>query len=301
MTTAAPALYIHHCTSQPAHFFGRDAELALLDAALEPGGPSVIAFVGPGGQGKTAIVQHWLERLVAAGRKSAGIDGVFLWSFYRGKDADLCLRELYGHAAGAAAAPDVSATYAVDHLLPLLRRRRWVLIFDGAEVAQYDAGAWFGRFVHPELSRLLEELATEPLPGAVVLTTRFPLPELQRRRHARIVSLAGLDAESARGLLLSVGVHGDPTELDAAAAACGHHAKAVELLGTLLVKFHGGAAARLGELPDVPPAPGRPTRSTGSRACWRPTRRPSRASSKTFWRWRPPSATRRPSRACWST
>jgi hypothetical protein len=257
MTTDPRRLYIHHCTSQPAHFFGRDAELSLLDAALAADGPSVVAFVGPGGQGKTAIVQHWLERLVAGGRVHAGgVDGVFLWSFYRGKDADLCLRELYGHAAGAGAAPDVSATYAVDHLLPLLRRQRWVLVLDGAEVAQYESGPWFGRFVHPELSRLLEELATEPLPGVVVLTTRFPLPELQRRRHARVASLAGLDPESARGLLLSVGVRGSAGELDAAAAACGRHAKAVELLGTYLVKFHGGAAARQGELPDVPPAEG---------------------------------------------
>jgi hypothetical protein len=250
----APAWYIHHCTSQPAHFFGRDTELSLLDAALEPGGPSVVAFVGPGGQGKTAIVQHWLERLAAV--QSDGVDGVFLWSFYRGKDADLCLRELYGHAAGAGAAPDVSATYAVDHLLPRLRRERWVVIFDGAEVAQYDSGPWFGRFVHPELSRLLEELATEMLPGVAVLTTRFPLPELQRRRHARLVSLAGLDPESARGLLASVGVTGESGELDAAAAACGHHAKAVELLGTFLAKFHAGAAARLRDLPDIPAAPG---------------------------------------------
>jgi hypothetical protein len=250
--TVPPRLYVHHCTSLPAHFFGRGAELALLDAALEAGGPSVVAFVGPGGQGKTAVVQHWLERLVAAG--GAGAEGVFLWSFYRGKDADLCLRELYGHVAGAAA--DVSATYAVDHLLPLLRRQRWVVVLDGAEVAQHDAGPWFGRFVHPELSRFLEELATEPLPGAVVLTTRFPLPELERRRHARVVSLAGLDAESARALLLSVGMRGDAPELDAAAAACGHHAKAVELLGTFLVRFHGGAAARHRELPDIPPAEG---------------------------------------------
>ncbi|HEX5272933.1 MAG TPA: hypothetical protein VFW33_20690, partial [Gemmataceae bacterium] len=228
-----------------------------LDAALEPNGPSAVAFVGPGGQGKTAVVQHWLGRLVGGGRASPiAIDGVFLWSFYRGKDADLCLRELYGHVAGASPAPDVSATYAVDHLLPRLRRERWVLIFDGAEVAQYDAGPWFGRFVHPELSRLLEELSAEPLHGAVVLTSRFPLPELQRRRHARIVSLAGLDPESARGLLESVGVRGTPAELDAAAAACGNHAKAVELLGTLLARFHGGEAARLGELPEVPPAPG---------------------------------------------
>jgi hypothetical protein len=248
-----PSLYLHHCTSQPYRFFGRDAELALLDAALEPGGPSAVAFVGPGGQGKTALVQHWLGPFAAGARRA---DGVFLWSFYRGKDADLCLRALYGHAAGLPQAPDVSATYCVDHLLPVLRRERWVVILDGAEVAQYDSGPWFGRFVHPELSRLLEELAAEPLPGVVVLTTRFPLPELERRKHARVVALAGLDAASARALLGSLGVRGEPADLDEAAEACGRHAKAVELLGTYLVKFHGGDARRHRRLPEAPPAEG---------------------------------------------
>jgi hypothetical protein len=251
--TAAPRLYVHHCTSQPAHFFGREGELSLLDAALDAGGPSVVAFVGPGGQGKTAIMQHWLGRFVEGKRRA---DAVFLWSFYRGKDADLCLRELYGHAVGSTATPDVSATYAVDHLLAQLRRERWVLIFDGAEVAQHENGPWFGRFIHPELSRLLEELAMAPLPSVVVLTTRFPLPELQRRRYARIVSLSGLDAVSARGLLESFGVTGSTLELNAAADACGRHAKAVELLGTLLVKFHDGLAAAYRQLPESQPTPG---------------------------------------------
>ena len=44
---------------------------------------------------------------------------------------------------------------------------------------QHEAGAWSGRFDHPELGRLLEELASEPLPGVVVLTSRFPLPTLE--------------------------------------------------------------------------------------------------------------------------
>ncbi len=246
-------LYIHHATSLPEHFFGRDDELALLDAALEPGGPSVVAFVGPGGQGKTAVVQHWLGRFVSGERAA---DGVFLWSFYRGKDADLCLRELYAHVVGLPHAADVSATYCVDHLLPLLRRRRWVLVLDGAEVAQYEAGPWFGRFVHPELSRLLEELASAPLPGAVVLTTRFPLPELERRRLARVVALSGLDTASARALLTSFGTTGTPDDLDAAAAACGRHAKAVELLATYLARFQGGRAERYRDLPDPPRAEG---------------------------------------------
>ena len=57
--------HIHHATSEPLAFFGRAAELALLDAALAGGDTSVAALVGPGGQGKTAIAQHWLERLIA--------------------------------------------------------------------------------------------------------------------------------------------------------------------------------------------------------------------------------------------
>jgi hypothetical protein len=244
---------IHHTTSHPFRFFGRTAELALLDDALQSGPVSVAAFVGPGGQGKTAIVQQWLDRF-QAGRLQA--DGVFLWSFYRGKDADLCLRELYAYAEGLETAPAVSASYCVDHLLPLLRRQRWALILDGAEVVQYDDGPWFGRFVHPELGRLVEELAAEPIPGVLVLTTRFPLPGLRLRKHAREVALAGLDVDSASGLLASLGVRGTAEELKTAAAQGGFHAKAVELLGTYLVHFHNGEARQANDLPPAPVAEG---------------------------------------------
>jgi hypothetical protein len=237
---------VHHTTSEPYRFFGRAAELALLDDAFAGGPVSVAALVGPGGQGKTAIVQHWLEPFLSGARQA---DGVFLWSFYRGKEPDLCLRHLHAYAAGLPQPADVSASYCVDHLLPVLRRERWALVLDGAEVVQYDSGPWFGRFVHPELGRLLEELASEPLPGVVLLTSRFPLPDVERRRHARTVTLAGLDVVSARELLRSVGVHGTEAELDAAAVLCGRHAKAVELLGTYLRRFHHGAAGRGADLP----------------------------------------------------
>src|SRR5690348_5605295 len=119
---------IRHCTSQPLRFFGRQPELALLDAALHGHGPSVVALVGPGGQGKTAIVQHWLQQL--AGQRAA-IDGLFLWSFYRGKDSDLCLRELLAYAEGLERPPEVSASFCVERLLPILRRERWALVLDG--------------------------------------------------------------------------------------------------------------------------------------------------------------------------
>ncbi|MCI0457626.1 MAG: hypothetical protein L0Z62_11700 [Gemmataceae bacterium] len=126
------------------------------------------------------------------------------------------------------------------------------MVLDGSEVVQHESGPWFGRFVHPELGRLVEELASEPLPGVVVLTTRFPLPTLQHRRHAQIIHLSALDAPSAVALLSSLGVQGTAQELEAAAVSCGLHAKAVELLGTYLVRCHGGSAARHVILPPVP-------------------------------------------------
>lgn len=243
---------IHHATSEPYRFFGRETEIALLDAAAAGSATSLVAFVGPGGQGKTAIVQHWLERLQ---QEAPALDGLFFWSFYRGKDTELFLRELYAYAEDLSNIGEVSATWCVDHLLPRLRRERWVILLDGTEVVQYDAGPWFGRFIHPELSRLLEELASAAVPGVTVLTTRFSLPELERRPHARLVHLAALDDASARGLLQSLGVKGTETELETAAALCGHHAKAVELLGTFLVQYHDGCAAASQSLPSYQAAP----------------------------------------------
>lgn len=226
----------------------------MLDGALQGGEPSVAAMIGPGGQGKTAIVQHWLQGLQNAECRLQIEErpAIFFWSFYRGKDSDLCLREMLAYAEGLDRPPDVSASYCVDKLLPVLARERWALVLDGTEVVQHEQGAWFGRFVHPELGRLLEELASVAIPGVVVLTSRFPMPTLERRRHARVVSLSTLDLDSAVGLLESFGVRGSRSTLARAAHSCGLHAKAVELLATYLVHYcegRGGAFRELSSLP----------------------------------------------------
>ncbi len=57
-------------------------------------------------------------------------------------------------------------------------------------------------------------------------------------------------------MLVSLGVHGDEKTLSAVAAAGGYHAKAVELLGSYLTRYHGGDAAALRELPEPPAAEG---------------------------------------------
>ena len=84
-----------HCTSEPIAFVGRRGEIDLLDRALAGDDTSVVAFIGPGGQGKTAIVQHWLRQA------RLEVEGLFFWSFYRGKDVELCLRHWLAYAESA--------------------------------------------------------------------------------------------------------------------------------------------------------------------------------------------------------
>ena len=52
--------------------------------------------------------EHPHPRPLSQGERGE-IDGVFLWSFYRGKDSDLCLREMLAYAEGLDRPPDVSA------------------------------------------------------------------------------------------------------------------------------------------------------------------------------------------------
>src|SRR5262245_11726327 len=81
-----------------------------------------------------------------------------------------------------------------------------------------------------------------PLPGVVVVTTRFELPELERRRGARIIRLDQLDSDSAIELLRTLGVQGTDCELSVLAERGGRHAKAVELIRTY-VRYYGSQPA----------------------------------------------------------
>src|SRR2546421_557011 len=47
----------------PVHFTGRGAELAQLDALLDPDGPPVVVVTGAGGVGKTAVAVAWAHRV----------------------------------------------------------------------------------------------------------------------------------------------------------------------------------------------------------------------------------------------
>ena len=120
----ALAMGVHppeHCLVHPLpmapQFVGREEELAELTALWRMSTPGVVALVGLGGAGKTAIAARFLEELCRSeqARRPAGL---FVWSFYQEPDVGFFLQELYryfGH-------PDSSSTPAKGAgLLHLLR------------------------------------------------------------------------------------------------------------------------------------------------------------------------------------
>jgi hypothetical protein len=61
--------------------FGREEDIALLDAAWGNSQTNVVTIVAWAGVGKSTLVNHWLRRMAADHYRSA--ERVFGWSFYR--------------------------------------------------------------------------------------------------------------------------------------------------------------------------------------------------------------------------
>ena len=61
--------------------FGREEDIAFLDAAWANQDVNVVTIVAWAGVGKSTLVNHWLRRMAAKHYRSAEL--VFGWSFYR--------------------------------------------------------------------------------------------------------------------------------------------------------------------------------------------------------------------------
>ncbi|MEM9605077.1 MAG: hypothetical protein AAGA11_19600, partial [Pseudomonadota bacterium] len=67
----------------PRVLFGRETELAALDAAWANDALNVYTLVAWGGAGKTSLAFHWVQtRFAASDPKWAGVERYFDWSFY---------------------------------------------------------------------------------------------------------------------------------------------------------------------------------------------------------------------------
>lgn len=223
----------------PRVLFGRETELAALDAAWAKGTLNVYTLVAWGGAGKTSLVFHWVQtRFAATGWR--GVERYFDWSFYsqgtgesRQTSADLFIAKalaFFGDPDPTVGGPHERG----ERLAGLIRQQRTLLILDGIEPLQYPPNdPQHGRLKDPALEALLRELAADN-PGLVVITTREHLTNVEGYATTEEQKLDKLAKEAAVALLRHLHIVGTDEELHAAWKDAGGHALTLSLLGRFI-------------------------------------------------------------------
>jgi tetratricopeptide (TPR) repeat protein len=224
--------------------FGREEDIAFLDAAWASPQVNVVTIVAWAGVGKSTLLNHWLGRLAAEHYRSAQL--VFGWSLYR-----------QGTSGGASSADeflDAALTWFGDpdprlgtawekgeRLAKLVAHRRSLLILDGLEPLQNPPGPQEGRVREPSIQALLRELAAFNK-GLCVITTRLPVADIADHESTSALrrDLEHLSSEAGAKLLRALGVKGDEEKLRSASDEFSGHCLALTLLGSYLTDAYNG-------------------------------------------------------------
>ena len=188
-----------------------------------------MALVGLGGAGKTAVASRFLDELLSP-QAEPRPDGLFVWSFYQEPDAGQFLEAAYRYF-GRNDADAVPARGA--GLLHLLRDALTVggphlLVLDGLERVQLsgdDPAHVYGQIEDPLLRGLVTRIAEGSGNAAVLVTSRFPLTDVEPRGGAgyQRVDVGGLPREAAFALLRLRGIIGDEDALGQLVDSYGAH------------------------------------------------------------------------------
>ena len=224
--------------------FGREEDIAFLDAAWANEGLNVVTIVAWAGVGKSTLVNHWLRKMATDHYRSA--EFIFGWSFYRqgSSGGTSSADEFLDAALNWFGDPDPrlgTAWEKGERLANLLARRRTLLILDGLEPLQNPPGPEEGRLRDPSLQALLRELAASN-PGLCVITTRLPIADISDHEHisAPRRDLEQLSSDAGAKALRALGVKGDQSELRSASEEVNGHCLALTLLGSYLTDAHNG-------------------------------------------------------------
>lgn len=254
------------------YFVGRKSEHNLLRKFWDEGGSGLIALVGIGGCGKTAIVQQFLEDqgwLDYSNDAPNGPDGLLVWSFYTEDSTSSFLDEAYQYFSQFLEdynSFDADQRGSALSLADMLERAngRFLIIMDGLEKLQSGGnhdGLSKGELFDTTLRRFLKRIASGHCGQTkVIITTRFTLTDLatwpQAKRHGRKQPYIKKDVDrlepaSARKLLRKIGVRGRNKELDLLAKEYAYHALTLDLLGRYIVEYHNGDPSVAANLPPL--------------------------------------------------
>ncbi|WP_437641401.1 helix-turn-helix domain-containing protein [Sorangium sp. So ce854] len=245
-----------HTLQRARHFVGRADVLERLAAWADasPPAPRVLALLGVGGAGKTAIAERFLQGLGDAPRPG----GVLVWSFYDDPRTEAFLDQAAAYFAPGAGASGAPAPAAPGEQLARLREALGqgpphLLVLDGLETAQAEGGAGraHGELRDALLRRLLCAIAAGLGGARALVTSRFDLADLAAWDDGgpgggfAAIRPASLSPDDAASLLRRWGLRGDDGALRALFERTGGHALSVAVVGSYVGAFLGGDAARL--------------------------------------------------------
>jgi len=182
-----------------------------------------------GGVGKTALVSRWLRQGAA---RIAECEGVFFWSFYRERDLIVFFEQMLDFARtqlgwkdqrnwerfGWGAEPDEERRrkeppYKLASYL--VQSRKLLIVLDGLEILQEMPGTVaYGKLLDIHLADLLHNNALSESGSLIILTSRFPFPDLTPYLGSalRSLPLTGLEPEDGDALLAALGLRGQPAD-----------------------------------------------------------------------------------------
>ena len=236
--------------STSSDLFGREKELETLDTAWDDFKTNIVTLVAWGGEGKTALVNSWLNRM--RDKHFSGAECVYGWSFYsKGASqgtqlsADMFIAstlEWFGDPEPNKGSPWDKG----ERLAEFIKKQKTLLILDGLEPLQNPPGEGEGQIKDPGLQSLVRELAHQN-PGLCVITSRLKVDDVKDfiENSVQRIPLEHLSPDSGKELLEHLGVRGEPEELKKASREFGCHALALTLLGSYLnVVYEGDVRKR---------------------------------------------------------
>ena len=224
--------------------FGRQDDLAFLDAAWANPNVNLVTIVAWGGVGKSALINHWLGATAAQHYRAAEL--VFGWSFYRqGTSGSTSSADEFLEAALSwfgDGDPRIGTPWEKgERLATLVTQRRTLLVLDGLEPLQNPPGPQEGRLREPSLQAFLRELAAFN-PGLCVISTRLSVADIADHEGVSTLrlDLEHLSSDAGAKLLRALGVKGPEAELRSASDEFDGHCLALTLLGSYLTDAYKG-------------------------------------------------------------
>jgi WD40 repeat protein/transcriptional regulator with XRE-family HTH domain len=226
-----------------AGFQGRQTEVETLRHWLVAERCQVVAVLGLGGIGKTALATHTARAL------APNFDGLCWRSLRNAPPPEEWLSTAIGALAPTPPVLPPGLLARLELLLEVLRERRCLLVLDNLETA-LEPGAAAARYRagYEGYGEVLRQVAESAHQSALLLTGREAPPELAPLAGVapvRALHLGALDVAACRALLRGKGLVGDDDAWQGLVSRYGGNPLALSLVGQTIAELFGGAIAAM--------------------------------------------------------